>query len=283
MENKNCTLIWGILNLTLNYNSKTPEVVKKQLLAKAARMISDGANVIDIGFEDSPHYQNQLRWQDEWLWLQNILPDLYQLAQDQNTQVCLSSSKYQTLEKALSYIDILNSTTSLQDPHITGIVREAKLPTIVMHNASEQSLDSTIPAILNIEKWINKKIKWAQNLKINPTQLIFNPAVGVGKTYLQSINIIQNITSLYKFNLPILVDHSRKGFLKEFGASSLHELDFNTGVVSMYLVDKQIHHIKVDNLTINKTMISISQQVREDQKNQQSLTAYFQRYLQQQN
>jgi dihydropteroate synthase len=282
MENKNCTLIWGILNLTLNYSSKPQDIVKKQLLSKAARMISDGANVIDIGFEDRP-YQSQLRWQDEWLYLQNILPDLYQLAQDQNTRVCLTSSKYQTLEKALSYIDILNSTTALQDPKITDIVRETRLPTVVMHKACTQSLDNKIPAILQIEKWINKKIKLAQSLKIDPAQLIFNPAVGVEKTYLQSMNIIQNITNLYKFNLPILVDHSRKSFLKELGTSNLSELDFNTGVVSMYLVDKQIHHLKVHDLIINQKMIAISQQTKESARSAKSLATYFARYLGQEN
>ena len=96
-----------------------------------------------------------------------------------------------------------------------------------------------------------------QDFGIESKQLILDPGIGFGKQPSQSLCILNRIGQLKEFGLPLLVGHSRKGFLKLLHVGSMAEMDFNTGIVSAYLTDKKVEHIRVHNVLLNKKLIAL--------------------------
>jgi dihydropteroate synthase len=141
-----------------------------------------------------------------------------------------------------------------------GVIKESTLPTVLMHNLSVPAdANITIPENVDVMKhlisWFKKKIMLLESAGIERSQLILDPGVGFGKKPCQSLRILNNVAQLNEFGLPLLVGHSRKGFLKLFKAIDVMEIDFNTAIVSAYLVDKKVAHIRVHNVSLNKKLM----------------------------
>jgi dihydropteroate synthase len=255
--------IWGILNVTPDSFSDGGSFLQTDLALKQANcLIDSGANVIDIGAESTRPGASKISWTEEWRRIRYVLEPLRELTKSRGVQVSLDSYKHQVIDRALPYIDIINDVTALKSKKVINIVKESGLPAVIMHNLTVPAdPDVTIPenvdSMDHIMKWFQKKIVQLEGLGVKKTQLILDPGIGFGKTPYQSLYILDNISKMQQFNLPILVGHSRKGFLKLFSAENLEEKDFNTAIISTYLSAQKITHIRVHNVKITKKLIEL--------------------------
>jgi dihydropteroate synthase len=255
--------LWGILNITPDSfsdgkNYFTPE----KAINHAMELIDCGAEVIDIGSESTRPGATKITWQEEWHRLQNALPVIKQEAKKKNILISLDSYKSQTIEKALEYIDIINDVSALSDPKTLSIVKESKIPTVLMHHLS---IPTDISITLNDEQdpteqvisWFKQKLEYLSDQGLQTDQFILDPGIGFGKKPKQSLNILSNIAKLHEFNLPIIVGHSRKGYLKLFNHNTQHELDINTALISLHLSQAKIQHVRVHNVLLHKQFFNI--------------------------
>lgn len=245
--------IWGILNITPDSFSDGGKYFSIESSLKHAQGLIDlGADVIDIGAESTRPGAKVLSFEEEWGRLKDILPLIKEIKK--NVLVSLDTTKGEIVKKAINYIDIINDVSGFGDPAMLDIVRNSGLPAVLMHNLGVPADPSkTVSEELNImeeiPKWFAKKL---ETLQI--TNLILDPGIGFGKTAAQSLEIIKNISALHKFNLPILVGHSRKSYMKLL---DIDDKDTATAIVSVHLAQKKVQHIRVHNVALNKQFLEI--------------------------
>ncbi|AVP88071.1 dihydropteroate synthase [Candidatus Phycorickettsia trachydisci] len=245
--------IWGIINITPDSFSDGGKYFSlENALRHAQDLIDSGADVIDIGGESTRPGANVLGFEEEWSRIKDILPLIKEIKKD--VIISLDTTKGEIIKRAINYIDIINDVSGFSDPIMLDIVKNSGLPAVLIHNLGVPADPSkTIPEGLNVieevSMWFEKKLE-----SLSSSNLILDPGIGFGKTASQSLEILKNIAELHKFNLPLLVGHSRKSYMKLLG---IDDKDAATGVISLYVAQKQVQHIRVHNVALNKQFLDI--------------------------
>src|SRR2546429_3456164 len=60
---------------------------------------------------------------------------------------------------------------------------------------------------------LGKSVATARNAGVGKSQIILDPGIGFGKSYMQNYELLQKLPQLAKLGYPLLVGTSRKGFL----------------------------------------------------------------------
>jgi len=245
--------IWGILNITPDSFSDGGKYFSLEAALKHAQdLINWGADVIDIGAESTRPGARVLELEEEWNRLKSILPLIKEIKKD--VLISLDTTKGDIIKRAINYIDIINDVSGFSDPIMLDIVKTSNLPAVLMHNLGVPADPSkTVPERLNIMdeifRWFEKKLE-----TLNTSNIILDPGIGFGKKPLQSLEILKNISELHKFNLPLLVGHSRKSYMRLL---EIDDKDAATALISVHLAQNQVQHIRVHNVALNKQFLDI--------------------------
>ena len=213
--------VMGVLNVTPDSFSDggqfaTPE----RALAHARRMVTEGADLIDIGAESTRPYGSEPISADEELKrLQPVLADIVALG----IPVSIDSMKSEVVAWALDQgAAIANDVWGLQrDPGMAALVAARQVPVIVMHN--RDSADPAIDIMQDIAGFFARSLEIAAKAGVSHEKIVLDPGIGFGKTPEQSLIALARLNELSAFGLPLLVGASRKRFISTVTPSEPHQ------------------------------------------------------------
>lgn len=214
-------VVMGVLNITPDSFSDGGQFITPELaLAHARRMISDGADILDIGAESTRPYGSKPVSADEELQrLQNVLPAVAALG----VSVSIDTMKASVAAWALSNGAVIaNDVWGLQrDPDMARVIADHNAPVIVMHN--RDSVDPAIDIVTDMVAFFARSLDIAAKANIAPGNIVLDPGIGFGKTPEQSMTAIARLDDLNQFGLPLLVGASRKRFISTVSPSEPHQ------------------------------------------------------------
>jgi len=203
--------VMGVLNVTPDSFSDGGQfVAPERAVAQATRMISEGADIVDIGAESTrPYGAEPVSAEEELRRLRPVLGDVVGLG----APVSIDSMKSAVVAWALGAgAAIANDVWGLQrDPDMARVVAEHRVPVIVMHNRDRA--DATIDIMQDIVAFFTRSLDIAAQAGIAASQLVLDPGIGFGKTPEQSLRVLARLSELSRFGLPLLVGASRKRFI----------------------------------------------------------------------
>ena len=202
--------VMGILNITPDSFSDGGQFVSPDhALAQARRMIADGARVLDIGAESTRPGATPVEADEEMRRLQAILPAVTAL----RCPVSIDTMKARVAEWALGKgAVIVNDVWGLQrDADMARIVAAHGAPVILMHN--RERADPALDIIADIKAFFSRSLEIAARAGILTGNIVLDPGIGFGKTPQQSLRVLQRLSELTTFDLPLLVGASRKRFI----------------------------------------------------------------------
>ncbi len=201
----------GVLNVTPDSFSDGGQfVAPERALARARRMIAEGADIIDIGAESTRPYGAQPVSADEELnRLQPILAEVVSLG----VPVSIDSMKSAVVNWALDAgAAIANDVWGLQrDPAMASLLAARNSPVIVMHNRDH--VDANIDIMTDIAAFFARSLEIAAKAGVSAGNIVLDPGIGFGKTPEQSITALARLNELSAFGRPLLVGASRKRFI----------------------------------------------------------------------
>ena len=205
-------LVMGILNVTPDSFSDGGRFLDpEQAVARAQRLITEGADIIDIGAESSRPYggARPVSSADERKRLEPVLPAVVKLG----TPVSIDTMKAEIADWALDQgAAMVNDVWGLQrDPAMADIVSENDVPVVIMHN--RQTADPAIEIMADIQEFFQRSLAIAQRAGIARDCIVLDPGIGFGKTPEQSILCLARLSEFKRFGLPLLVGASRKRFI----------------------------------------------------------------------
>lgn len=203
--------VMGILNVTPDSFSDGGQfIAPEHALAQARRMITDGADIIDIGAESTRPYGSQpVTSEEERKRLQPILAEIVALG----VPVSIDSMKSSIVAWALDTgVAIANDVWGLQrDRDMAEAVAKRNAPVIVMHN--RDSADAGLDIMQDIAAFFERSLEIAAKAGIATDHIVLDPGIGFGKTQEQSMMVLARLHEFKTFHLPLLVGASRKRFI----------------------------------------------------------------------
>ena len=255
----NKPLIMGIINMTPDsffdggkYNSN------EKALKKIEYMIKNGASIIDIGGCSTRPGSESISISNEWNRIKDVIKDSIKIFP--NIIISVDTFRAEIAKRALDEgASIINDVSGgSYDSNMYKIISKYKAPYVLMHlrgTPKTMNLKSNYKNLMaELMLFFSKKIEILNEFGIN--DIILDPGFGFAKDYNQNYDILENLSLLNKFNLPILVGLSRKSFVKKkFGSSDRNSLN-GTIKLNKIAVDNGAHILRVHDVKENALIIN---------------------------
>jgi dihydropteroate synthase len=208
------TLIMGILNVTPDsfsdgglFNDVDTAV------AHVKKMISDGADLIDVGGESSRPGSEPLSEKEE---LTRILPVVTRLVNDVSVPISIDTYKPLVADTCLKAgAHLINDITGLTNPNMRRVASKNNVPVILMHMLGTPKIMQQKPVYQDLLgeliAFFQKQIALAHKTGIQ--QIIIDPGIGFGKTVEHNLQILKHLEIFKTLGCPLLVGPSRKSFI----------------------------------------------------------------------
>jgi dihydropteroate synthase len=211
------TLIMGVLNVTPDsFSDGNKFYSEEHAIAHARQMENAGADLVDIGAESTRPGSEGISAREE---LTRLLPVLGGLRRLLKIPISIDTQKAEVARAALDAgAEMINDISGLRsDPSIAEVAARRGVPLILMHMRGEPRTMQKAPFAREVMKDViaalRRSVALARTSGVAKSQIIIDPGIGFGKSFMQNYEILQKLPQLAKLGYPILVGSSRKGFL----------------------------------------------------------------------
>lgn len=225
-------LVMGIINVTPDsfyVASRRQEL--GAIVQQAAKMIEDGASIIDIGGQSTRPGSEQIGVEDE---LKRVIPAIKAI-HARNPDIIISIDTYyaRVAREAVSAgASIINdiSAGSL-DPDMIPTVAALKTPYVLMHMQGRPATMQEAPHYENVTRevldfLITKTIEFK---KAGIHDIIIDPGFGFGKSIEHNFELLRNLGLFRMIHCPLLLGISRKSTIyKTLGVTASDALNGTT-------------------------------------------------------
>ncbi len=245
------TLIMGILNVTPDSFSDGGKYNNlNSAINQAEKLISEGADIIDVGGESTRPGHTQISSEEE---IKRVVPIIREIKKKFDILISIDTYKYDVAKEALlAGADIINDIWALQydNGEMAKLVKEFDVPLIAMHNQNNEIYDKDI--ILSLKEFFEKTYKIAERYGIDKNKIILDPGLGFGKNAEQNIEIMARLDEICDL-APVLLGASKKRFIGKL----LNDLPFDervegTVATTVIGIQKGIDIVRVHNVLENK-------------------------------
>lgn len=269
MPNK--TQLIGIVNLTPDSFSDGGRFSQPEMVLEAiAKMADDGAQVVDIGAESTRPGAILISPTEEWRRLSPVLMPLSR-AKPKGVAISVDTRHAETARKALELgVDWINDVTGFVSSAMIDAVQHSSCRLVMMHSLGVPAnkaitLPPALDPVATLLSWAKERASLLLQKGIAKERIIFDPGIGFGKTSAQSLAIIREMERFQSLEMPILVGHSRKSFLAQFAGANPALRDDATLAVSMYLVNKNTHYLRVHDVARHRQMLTLWNAITHDE------------------
>ena len=205
------TYLMGIVNLTPDSffeHSRKPS--PDSALAHARRLVSEGADILDLGAESTRPGYTPVPPDEE---LARLLPTVKAVCAACPAAVSVDTTKASVAAAALEAgACIVNDQWGLQgDPDMARVVRDFGAGLVIMHN--QTGTDYAGDLINAIRTFFLRSLDLAAKAGIAEGSIVLDPGIGFGKTPAQNLEVVRRLAELNDLGLPLLLGASRKSFL----------------------------------------------------------------------
>ena len=245
------TLVMGILNVTPDSFSDGGKYNNlDSAMEQAEKLISEGADIIDVGGESTRPGHTQITSEEE---ISRVVPIIEKISKNLNTIISIDTYKYDVAEAAIKAgANIINDIWGLQydNGEMAELVKKSNLPIIVMHNQNDEIYSKDI--MLSLREFFEKTYKIADKYGIDRDKIILDPGLGFGKNAEQNIEVLSRLNELKDMG-SILLGASKKRFIGKL----LNDLPFDervegTVATTVIGIEKGVDIVRVHNVLENK-------------------------------
>lgn len=232
-------LVMGIINITPDsfYSGSRKQTVT-EVLEQASRMVSEGADILDLGAYSSRPQAEHISEEEEWQRLATILPILRSTYPD--VVLSLDTFRSNIASKAIEAgIDIINDISGGDlDPNMFNVIANNNCTYIMMHMRGTpqtmQNMNTYEDVVEDVIMHLAVKIKQLNDLNFH--NIILDPGFGFAKNTDQNFELLARLEELNQLPYPLLVGLSRKSMIyKTLGITAEESLNGTTALHAIAL------------------------------------------------
>jgi len=244
------TVVMGVINATPDsFADKKRNIDSERLVEIALRMVSEGAEVIDVGGESTRPGAEPVSADEE---LARVLPVIRGLAQHTRVLISIDTYKASVAEAALDAgATIVNDVSGLHyDRGLARVVAKRGAGLVLVHNrgrSREMYREAVYGDLMSeIVAELHDSVKLATEAGVPENKIILDPGLGFAKRTEHSFEVLANLEVLTKLDRPLLVGPSRKSFMSStLGECPPEERDWGTASTVTAAVFAGAHVVRV--------------------------------------
>ena len=209
--------LMGILNVTPDsFSDGGKFVVIGKAVEHALQLVADGADILDIGGESTRPYATPVSAQEE---MDRVLPVIEKLSKRTDVPLSIDTSKAIVAKAAIAAgAEIINDITAfLGDSEMLPLAVTTKAGVCAMHMSGTPQTMQDDPTYENVVQTVIEFLSERKNVLlkagISSKSICLDPGIGFGKKTAHNKTLLHNCHRLHALRCPILVGHSRKGFI----------------------------------------------------------------------
>ncbi len=225
-------LVMGILNVTPDSFSDGGRYVDVTAAVNAAiAMQAAGADIIDIGGESTRPYSESVDTATE---LKRVIPVIERLRGHLEIPISIDTSKAEVAQAALAAgAEIVNDVSGLEaDAGMVAVVANSTVGICVMHRQGTPQTMQNEPhygdVVAEVADYLAQRLAWCAARGIAAERVCLDPGIGFGKTHEHNLALVQNVVRFLQLGRPILIGHSRKGFIGKLLSDKTADRDAGT-------------------------------------------------------
>jgi dihydropteroate synthase len=208
--------LMGILNVTPDSFSDGGQAAEREAaVASAARLIADGADLLDIGGESSRPGADPVPLDEE---LRRVLPVVEALAA-RGVPLSVDTTKAAVARAALAAgARVINDITAMGgDPDMPRVVADAGAAVVLMHMRGTPRTMQRDPqygdVLADVYDALARRVDAAVAAGIPRERIAVDPGIGFGKTPAHNLSLLRGLGRFATLGCTVLIGTSRKGFL----------------------------------------------------------------------
>ena len=212
-------MIMGILNVTPDSFSDAGQFSgKNAALKQVEKMISEGADIIDVGGESTRPNAETVVANEQ---ICRVVPVIEHIRETLSISIPISIDTRQS-EVAKAALDaganIINDVAAgCDDQAILSLAAERDVPIILMHMQGTPQNMQDNPSYQEVTnevlEFLEQRIQAAVKAGIKKGNIAIDPGIGFGKRKQDNIDLLANLQRFVETGFPVLLGTSRKGFL----------------------------------------------------------------------
>ncbi len=204
--------VMGVLNVTPDsFSDGGVHLDPETAAAAAARMLDEGAAIVDVGGESTRPGSEGVSAEEE---LGRVVPVLERLAG--TVPVSIDTSKAEVARAAIALgAELVNDVTALRgDPDLAGVVADGGAYLCLMHMLGEPRTMQRDPryddVAAEVTAFLEERLAVAVAEGIPEQRICLDPGIGFGKTTAHNLELLRRLDVLLALGRPLLIGFSRK-------------------------------------------------------------------------
>jgi len=209
-------LIIGILNVTPDSFSDDGIFYKiEDALSQGERMISEGADIIDIGGESSRPFSEPVSIEEE---KRRVLPVIEKIADMTDVPLSIDTYKPEVAEEALKLgAKIVNDISGCSNPDMIELIKKFGAGVVIMHMKGSPKSMQVNPiyddVVAEIKDFFSQRKQELETKRVNTEQIVFDPGFGFGKRPEDNLKLLKELNKFLELERPLMIGTSRKSFI----------------------------------------------------------------------
>lgn len=238
----NETIVMGILNVTPDSFSDGGQFDTIEVaVAKAKKMVADGAKIIDVGGESTRPGYTPISAEEE---IARVVPIIRALVKEVPAIISIDTQKSVVARAAVEAgAHIINDIWGAKkDAEMAHVAAEMNAPIILMHNREQEHYTDFWSEFMTD---IQGSIRIAKEAGVPDAHIIVDPGIGFVKNLAQSIETMQRLEELVALGYPVLLATSRKRLIGAVLGLPVEERVEGTAATCAFGVMKGCHIMRV--------------------------------------
>ena len=210
-------LVMGIVNATPDSFSDGGRYAGVEAaVAHGLALVAEGADILDVGGESTRPYSEPVPPEEE---LRRVGEVVRQLAERAGVPVSIDTSKAMVAARAVELgAEIINDVTGLEgDPDMLRVALDSSAGICAMHMQGTPQTMQIDPryedVVRDIHTYLERRRDSLLAAGIPLDRICLDPGIGFGKTHAHNLELMARAGEFLDLGVPILVGHSRKGFI----------------------------------------------------------------------
>ena len=241
--------LMGIVNATPDSFSDGGKFFSRQLAVEHALRLEDaGASILDIGGESTRPYSQSVGVDEE---LERVVPILESLSGRVAAAISIDTSKAEVAEAAIALgAEIINDVTGLAgDPRMLAVAANHNVGVCAMHMQGTPQTMQDDPHYENVVEDIIAYLAARDTALlaagIAAERICLDPGIGFGKSHEHNWTLVRECGRFHSLGRPLLVGHSRKGFIRKASRDKTGDLTAGSVGVALALARRGVQILRV--------------------------------------
>lgn len=252
--------IVGILNVTPDSFSDGgrywgPTVPVEIAVEQGLSLVQQGADILDVGGESARPGADPVPVAEE---LRRVIPVIEKLATQTKVPISVDTTKAEVARSAIAAgAVIVNDISGLMfDREMIEVCAGCDVGVICMHIQGTPQTMQVDPrydnVVAEVAEFLARRLEELERAGIDRERIVIDPGIGFGKTAEHNLIILSHVDDFRRLGRPVMIGHSRKGFLKKVLGRPLDERDAGTLGVSIALAAQGVDILRVHDVAATR-------------------------------